>query len=312
VDANLAGARKAELVQKHGPWTAHDYKLCDGVYTIGSNNEWTKLQRILQVVSDLAGRPIDQLRILDLACLEGGYAIEFARHGAQVVGVEGRAANLEKAQFGKETLGLENLTFVQDDVRNLSREKYGEFDVVLCLGILYHLNAPDVLEFIDQIAQVCRNLAIFDTYCGLGRVRQFSYKGQQYSGRQIIEHRAGASEDVQGSKWSSLHNMVSVWLTRASLYNALSAFGFSSVYECNVPTELTKPADRYTFVAVKGKKAQLLGLPDVNSTMLQPIPERHRPLPHRKQQFWFNLSEQLTNLIPYAMRRRVKTMLGRA
>ncbi len=67
-------------------------------------------------------------------------AVELARLGANVVGIEGREANLAKARFAKEALSLENPEFHQDDVRNLSKEKYGRFDVVLCLGILYHLN----------------------------------------------------------------------------------------------------------------------------------------------------------------------------
>ena len=45
---------------------------------------------------------------------------------------------------------------MQDDVRNLSVEKHGEFDVVLCLGNLYHLGAPDVFSFAARLSEVCR------------------------------------------------------------------------------------------------------------------------------------------------------------
>src|SRR6185312_10010629 len=102
--------------------------------------------------------------ILDLACLEGQYALEFARQGAQSVGIEGRAENLEKARFAQRALQLDNVELHQDDVRNLSVAKYGHFDVVLCLGILYHLDAPDVFDFVERIASVCTGFAIFDTY----------------------------------------------------------------------------------------------------------------------------------------------------
>jgi hypothetical protein len=34
-------------------------------------------------------------------------------------------------------------------VRNLSEQRYGRFDVVLCVGLLYHLNEPDVLELLS-------------------------------------------------------------------------------------------------------------------------------------------------------------------
>ncbi|MBC1220039.1 bifunctional 2-polyprenyl-6-hydroxyphenol methylase/3-demethylubiquinol 3-O-methyltransferase UbiG, partial [Nostoc sp. UCD120] len=86
------------------------------------------------------------MRILDLGCLEGLYSIGLALHGATVVGIEGREVNFQKAKFAKECLGLNNLEFIQDDVLNLSPEKYGYFDIVLCCGILYHLNVPEVFN----------------------------------------------------------------------------------------------------------------------------------------------------------------------
>ena len=86
-----------------------------------------KLRRVLQVASDATRRPLKTLRVLDLACHEGIYAIEFARQGANVVGIEGREAHIAKANFVKEALSLSNLDLCKDDVRNLSREKYGSF-----------------------------------------------------------------------------------------------------------------------------------------------------------------------------------------
>jgi predicted RNA methylase len=74
--------------------------------------------------------------VLDLACLEAHYAIEFALHGARAVGIEYRDESLAKARFAKEHLRLDKLELFKDDVRNLSRERYGEFDLVICSGIL--------------------------------------------------------------------------------------------------------------------------------------------------------------------------------
>jgi hypothetical protein len=42
------------------------------------------------------------------------------RHGSQVVGIEGRESNLEKAQLSKRILNLDNITIYKDDVRNLN------------------------------------------------------------------------------------------------------------------------------------------------------------------------------------------------
>src|SRR5689334_7467591 len=94
----------------------------------------SKLSRFVQIISDLSAKPFEDLRIVDLGCLEGMQAIELAAHGATVLGIEGREQNLAKAHENKEQAGVERVDFALDDVRNLSVERYGHFDVVLCAG----------------------------------------------------------------------------------------------------------------------------------------------------------------------------------
>jgi len=271
MDVELIESRKRRIVERFGPWSAHNIFLEGDVYTInkGIAGDEVKLRRILQNVSDLSRRPLDSLRVLDLACLEGLYAVEFARHGAKVVGIEGREANLAKARFAKEVLALENLEFVQDDVRNLSKAKYGQFDVVLCLGILYHLDAPDVLAFLEQVADVCRDFALIDTHVSLVPEKSCLHRGRKYWGRAYQEHAAGSPpQERTGRLWASLDNPESFWLTRPSLYNALSHAGFTTVYECHMPPESEKPLDRVTLLAMRGQRQELFCSPILSA---QPI-----------------------------------------
>src|SRR5207237_6924907 len=123
--------------------------LGDGIYTLSAEptGDEVKLRRVTQIVSDVLGGRFEGARILDLACLEGMYALELASRGAEVVAIEGREANLEKARFAARALGLD-VDFRLGDVRDLGRDEHGEFDVVLCLGILYHLDTPDIFEFV--------------------------------------------------------------------------------------------------------------------------------------------------------------------
>ncbi|MFH5927200.1 methyltransferase domain-containing protein [Roseomonas xinghualingensis] len=310
MDAAEIARRKAETVRLWGEWTAHNIHLAEDIYTIGPDREADKLRRIVQIVSDLAQKPVEHLRILDLGCLEGGYAIELARHGAEVMAIEGRRANLEKVRFVKEVLGLSNLDLLQDDVRNLDPAIHGHFDVVLCLGLLYHLDAPDVFSFVHQIAAGCHGFAIFDTYVGVQNIQRFEYRGREYWGRLIREHLPQSSmEERLKSRWASLDNPNSVWIAHNSLYNLLSDAGFTSAYECNLPTELSKPGDRFTIVAMKGKTQSLLAMPRANRNAMGRLPkDTHRPY-SRKQQFWPVAQERLTNLVPLTWRRSIKRSL---
>jgi 2-polyprenyl-3-methyl-5-hydroxy-6-metoxy-1,4-benzoquinol methylase len=87
-------AVKKNAVERLGTWTAHNIYLGDGIHTMDAPQNDARLRRVLQVAADIAGKPLNELRVLDLACLEGQIGIEFAQHGAEVVANEGREANL--------------------------------------------------------------------------------------------------------------------------------------------------------------------------------------------------------------------------
>lgn len=295
---NLADEKKA-LEARYGPWTAHNISLGDG-FTIGDaicGNE-VKLRRTVQIVGDLLNRPFSSLRVLDLACLEGGFGIEFSRQGAQVCAIEGRTASIEKARFAAKSLSLGNIEFHQDDVRNLSLDKYGAFDVVLCLGILYHLNDPDVFGFLENIYATCRRVAIIDTHVSLYSQQAFSHNGRRYMGKTVVEHAPNATADeIAKNVWASLDNSTSVYFTKPSLLSLLYDVGFTSVYECHVPQWPGQPEDRVTLVAVKGAPVPLQSCPQLDSAAEREIDEVPAPpvlrspslagrlLPRRVKQF---------------------------
>jgi 2-polyprenyl-3-methyl-5-hydroxy-6-metoxy-1,4-benzoquinol methylase len=302
--------RKNEVIAKYGDWTAHNLCLQDDVYTIAPEivGDEIKLRRIVQCVFDLAGGSVEGLRVLDLACLEGLYAIEFARHRADCLGIEGREANIEKARFAKQVLQLDNLDLVRDDVRNLSAEKYGRFDVVLCLGLLYHLDAPDVFPFIERLSEVCRRICVVDTRIALSPTAQYSYRGRIYSGIKGNEHGPGDTSETKKAKlWASLDNCDNFWLSRATFYNALSHAGFTTVYECGVPAEPLKPADRITVVAIKGETCRLLSTPLMAARPEEDVPER----PRRENSVAVDSLRKISALLPRRVREAAKTVVGR-
>ena len=274
---------KADIVARYGEWTAHNIHLGGDVYTMQSaiTGDEYRLRRVMQIIDDVAARAPQNLRVLDLACLEGMYSVELARRGATVVAIEGREANIAKAAFAKRVLRLDTLTLIQDDVRNLSREKYGEFDIVLCLGILYHLDSPDVFTFLERVAQVCSGFAILATHTSLAAVECQTHDGHEYWGSWSQEHAPDSSpEERERALWASLDNQRSFVFTKASLYNILAHVGFTSAFQCAIPPETiyeypvpTRGLDWSTFLAISGDRTTLLSAPLINNIAWENIPD---------------------------------------
>jgi 2-polyprenyl-3-methyl-5-hydroxy-6-metoxy-1,4-benzoquinol methylase len=271
MDKNELTGQMNKLKEEYGDW-AYDIPLPFDVWTRGNLKiPHTRLKRIVQIVTDLAGKPLSECRVLDLGSLDGLFSIEFAQQGAETVGVEVREANIKKAIFCKEVLNLNNLKFDQADVRNISVEKYGTFDVIICSGLLYHLTAADAIGLISKMYDLTNKIVIIDTHIALKSKKLFLNGNDKYWGLSYHEHKESHSQKQKSKKlWASWDNTESFWFTRPSLINILKKTGFTSVYECFTPEHINygNPGlechDRCTFVAVKGTKQNLISSPAAN------------------------------------------------
>lgn len=298
-DVETPAVTRDEIVARYGPWTAHNIRLGDGSYTMSPEptGDEVKLRRVVQLVSDFTDG-IEALRILDLACLEGMYALELARRGAHVVAIEGREANIEKARFAARSLALD-VDFRLGDVRDLSVEKHGAFDVVLCLGILYHLDIGDVVGLVERIRSVTKRVAIFDTAVALSSTETHEVGNLVLRGERLVEHdRRDTAEQRLARLWSSLDNPTAFLPTFPSLLRLLSAKGFSTVVQAHLPAEPAKPEDRVTLVALPSTPATPLLTP---KPLEATIPER---APARR-------TRSVRVLVPAAVRRHLRRALGR-
>ena len=149
---------------EHIEFTSHNIRLDNGSFTkpdvrysMDANESFVSARRLLDTVF-----PGDKnhYRLADLGCLEGGFAVEFARMGFQVLGIEVREANIAACNYVKANTNLPNLEFIKDDARNIA--KYGVFDVVFCKGLLYHLDKPK--EFLNTLSAVTTKLLILQTH----------------------------------------------------------------------------------------------------------------------------------------------------
>lgn len=266
-----------ELKREYGDWT-YDIPLPFDIWTKGNLQiPHTRLKRVVQIVHDLVGKPLGECRVLDLGCLDGIFSIEFALQGAATLGVDYREANIKKAVFCQEALGLKKLEFRQDDVRNISLAAYGKFDAIICSGLLYHLPAPDAIRLIDSMFNMAGRVVVIDTHVSLLPQESIHHDGAEYWGDTYREYANDTpAEAIAKLLWASANNPTSFWFTRPSLINILGKAGFSSVFECFYPVHAIPVLenfeqvgitshDRCTFVAVKADVVELHTSPAANT-----------------------------------------------
>lgn len=112
-------------------------------------------QKFKDHLSDLRG-----LKVLDIACNAGFYSFELAKMGANVLGIDNSYEDLVRARFTKKKLGLENVNFEIMNVDDMTEKLDREFDLILCLGLLYHVRDPK--SIINSVSKLTR-VAIFET-----------------------------------------------------------------------------------------------------------------------------------------------------
>ncbi|MBZ9677601.1 TIGR04290 family methyltransferase [Mesorhizobium sp. ES1-1] len=142
-----------------GPWF-HNMELA-GVATAPDhflgNYPSVKWRKFADVIPhDLSGKSV-----LDIGCNAGFYSIEMKRRGAErVLGIDFDEAYLAQARFAAEIADCE-IEFRQLSVYDVGA--LGEtFDIVLFMGVLYHLRHP--LLALDLIRQhVANDLLVFQS-----------------------------------------------------------------------------------------------------------------------------------------------------
>lgn len=251
------------ITKLHGPFTAQNMQLAEGVFTLGpaTNYDHFKLNRIKQVVADF-GYLRSSTRLLDLASLQSMFAIEFALEDLNVVSIEGRLSNIEKGKFAAAKLGASSLRFFQEDVTRLDPEIHGRHDVVLCMGILYHIAKDKYADFLRRVASCCDDVLIIDSFVSLHDDEYLLVDGQEYRGTTWQEFEEGVSQaERDKAPHSSLTNNRSFSMTKTALIDYLATLGFTSIYEVLMPYQPKQPEDRPTLVCRRGTRQNLKVFP---------------------------------------------------
>lgn len=223
-------------IAKLGPWF-HNIEL-DGIATAPDHflgdypaQKWRRFSTALP--QSLTGKSV-----LDIGCNAGFYAIEMKRRGAsRVLGVDWDETYLRQARFASDVLGLD-IEYRQLSVYDVGalRER---FDVVLFMGVLYHLRHP--LLALDLIREhVAGDMLVF----------QSMQRGSRGTFEAKADYDFAETKPFDDPAWPKLHfvehhyagDCTNWWIPNRSCAEAmLRSAGFriesnpeSEVYVCRV------------------------------------------------------------------------------
>ena len=123
-----------------------------------------RLAYLLDPLVAACGGTLAGKRVLDLGCNAGFWSLHCVRHGAAfVLGVDARGQHMGQAQlvFDVEAIDPARYRFVEADILAADWSEWGRFDVVLCLGLLYHVNRP--VEVFARMAGTGATHIVVDT-----------------------------------------------------------------------------------------------------------------------------------------------------
>lgn len=159
-DALIGGDGVSQEIAALAPWF-HNLHLPGGDQTAPDHPlgdfptfKWRELRAHLP--SDLTGATV-----LDIGCNAGFYSFQLAARGASVLAIDADEHYLRQARWAAQWLDpAGRVVFERRQVYDLAAVS-GRFDVVLFLGVLYHLRHPQLA--LDIVAQRVRGRLLFQT-----------------------------------------------------------------------------------------------------------------------------------------------------
>jgi tRNA (mo5U34)-methyltransferase len=158
----------------------HSIEMPDGEVIPGFLSIKTQRSRIAQfpIPQDLRGK-----RALDIGAWDGWFSFEMERRGASVVAVD----PTRKTRFLEAKAMLNSKAeHVLADICYLKPSEVGYFDIVLFLGVLYHLKHP--MLALERVCELCTDLACVESFVtddqpsGTVPAMEF-YEGTQLAGQ---------------------------------------------------------------------------------------------------------------------------------
>jgi tRNA (mo5U34)-methyltransferase len=181
----------------------------------------------------LAANP--QARALDLGCCEGWFAHRLLEWGADsVVGVDVRDVNIRRAELLRDHYGIspERLRFVHAGVHDTPAD-LGEFDIVLVLGLIYHLEDP--IGALRVARRHARGHVLVESQLtelngpirhGLGVAGEFHETHTHW----VAVHEPDEWQTDEGNVTASYGGIYSMIPNKAGLLGAMQVVGFGDLH----------------------------------------------------------------------------------
>ena len=146
--------RTAQELVASRPWWYQRFEIFPGVRTPGVYDPSGTL-RMLKLPTDMQG-----IRVLEIGPAEGYFTKKLTERGARVTAVDYVRKDYHGFAIMEKASGIE-YDFRQANIYELNNLDLGTFDVVLCLGVLYHL--PDPVRALWTLRQHVNDLLILET-----------------------------------------------------------------------------------------------------------------------------------------------------
>ncbi len=139
----------------------------------------TRLQMMNSVIEPRFKDKLAQTTAVDLACHEGFFGCHLAAKGMDVMGLEARQEHVDDANLIAAGLQLsDKFKAQQADVHDVSADRYGQFDIVLMLGLIYHLENP--VGAIRTAYELCKDVCLIETQVAPNLSGQLDWGNYQF------------------------------------------------------------------------------------------------------------------------------------
>jgi len=139
----------------------------------------TRLTMLRKVIDERFGGSLAGRDAIDIACHQGWFSTKLLEWGAdRVVAVDARDEHVADTTLIRDALGLDRLAVHQSDVHLLDRAGLGTFDLVLMLGLIYHLENP--VGALRQARALTRNACVVETQVVPGMTGMVDYGSYRF------------------------------------------------------------------------------------------------------------------------------------